>query len=229
MTIFDLFDGLDRCAPGDADSLRRACAGLAPTASVLDAGCGTGADLPALLALVPAGQVTAIDLAEPFIAAIRARLPQVRAEAADMTDPPGGPYDLIWSGGAIYGPGIRAALAAWRGKLAPGGRVVFTDLVLRGRDVSPDVADFFAAEGIPLRDVSGLQAEVAAAGWRCLDGFWLPDSAWDAYYLPLERRLDAIAVDPQTAELVAGFRSEIALWRHHGAEYGYHLIVAVPQ
>jgi SAM-dependent methyltransferase len=229
MTIHDLFDGLDRCAPCDAASLTRACAGLAPTAQVLDAGCGTGADLPSLLALVPEGQVTAVDLAAPFIAAIRMRYPQVRAEIADMTDPPGGQFDLIWSGGAIYGPGIKAALAAWRAKLAPGGRVVFTDLVLRSRDVSPEVAEFFAAEKAVLRDVPGLQAEVAAAGWRCLDGFWLPESAWEAYYLPLEQRLDTMAHDPETAELVAGFRSEIALWRRHGAEYGYYLIVAVPQ
>ncbi|MBA3910452.1 MAG: class I SAM-dependent methyltransferase [Rhodobacter sp.] len=229
MSIFSLFEGIDRCAPGDAASLTRACAGLAPTARVLDAGCGRGADLPALLALVPEGQVTAIDLAEPFIASIRARFPTVLANVADMTDPPGGPYDLIWSGGAIYGPRIGAAFSAWRARLAPRGRVVFTDLVLRGREVSPEVAGFFSAEGIASRDVAGLKAEVAAMGWRCVDGFWLPDSAWDAYYLPLEQRLDALADDSELAEFVAGFRREIAVWRHHGTEYGYYLIVAVPE
>jgi cyclopropane fatty-acyl-phospholipid synthase-like methyltransferase len=64
MSIFRLFDGLDLCAPGDADSLTRAAAGLAPDAAVLDAGCGRGADLPVLLSLVPEGRVTAIDLSE---------------------------------------------------------------------------------------------------------------------------------------------------------------------
>ena len=228
MTIYDLFDGLDRCAPGDAASLTRACTGVAPSASVLDAGCGTGADLPALLALVPEGQVTAVDLAEPFIATIRARYPKVRAEVADMTNPPGGPYDLIWSGGAIYGPGIAVALKAWRGKLRPGGRVVFTDLVLRGGPVAPEVAAFFADEGVPLRDVAGLRAEIEAAGWRLAAGDWLPDSAWEAYYLPLEARLDGLDPKPEMAGLVAGFRHEIALWRRHGAGYGYYLAVAVP-
>lgn len=54
MTVYDLFDGLDRCAPGDADSLRLACAGLAPTSQVLDAGCGTGAEYGhALVVAVP--------------------------------------------------------------------------------------------------------------------------------------------------------------------------------
>lgn len=32
MSIFDLFDGLDRAGPGDADSLRRACAAVADPA-----------------------------------------------------------------------------------------------------------------------------------------------------------------------------------------------------
>jgi SAM-dependent methyltransferase len=201
---------------------------VAPSASVLDAGCGTGADLPALLALVPEGQVTAVDLAEPFIATIRARCLQVQAEVADMTNPPGGPYDLIWSGGAIYGPGIAVALKAWRGKLRSGGRVVFTDLVLRDGPIAPEVAAFFADEGVPLRDVAGLRAEVDAAGWRLVAGEWLPDSAWEAYYLPLEARLDGLDPKPETAGLVAGFRHEIALWRRYGAGYGYYLAVAVP-
>jgi SAM-dependent methyltransferase len=229
MSIHRLFMGLDRCAPGDSSSLVRACAGLAPGAVVLDAGCGTGADLAALLALVPEGKVTAVDLSGDFIAGVGKRHPTVSAAVADMTDPPGGPFDLIWSGGAIYGPGVAAALAAWRGKLAPGGRVAFTDLVLRGNGVSPEVAAFFAEEGVPLRDVASLQAEVAASGWRCVDDFWLPDSAWDAYYLPLERHLNEAQEDPELAGIIAAFRHEIALWRQHGSQYGYFLMVVVPK
>lgn len=229
MTIYDLFDGLDRCAPGDADSLRIACAGLAPTSQVLDAGCGTGADLPMLLALVPKGQVTAIDLAEPFIASIRARYPMVRAEVADMTHPPGGPYDLIWSGGAIYGPSVAKALTAWRSKLAPAGRVVFTDLVLRTSTPAPEVVSFFAAEGVPMRDAAALKSCVTAAGWRCRSCDLLPDRAWAAYYEPLELRLDGLTIDATTAGVAAAFRAEIALWRQHGTDYGYALVVAVPQ
>ncbi|MCB6177018.1 class I SAM-dependent methyltransferase [Rhodobacter sp. Har01] len=229
MSIFRLFEGLDLCAPGDAASLMRACAGLAPDAEVLDAGCGRGADLPALLSLVPRGRVTAVDLSEAFIAHVRAHFPMVRAEVADMLDPPAGRYDLIWSGGAIYGPGIGPALRAWAPCLAAGGRVVFTDLVLRRPQVSPEVAAFFAEDGVALRDEAGLGAEIAAAGWRRTDGFWLPDTAWAAYYLPVEARLDALQDDPEMAEVVASFRREIALWRRHGGEYGYLLAVAVPQ
>lgn len=228
MSLYRLFQGLDRCAPGDAASLIRAAGALAPDAQVLDAGCGTGGDLATLLSLVPQGRVTAVDLAEEFIAGIRRRHPQVRAEVADMLDPPPGPYDLIWSGGGIYFPGIGPALTAWAGHLAPSGRVIFTDLVLRGQEESPQVAEFLAAEGVALRDAAALRAEVAAAGWQVADSFWLPDSAWEAYYRPVEARMQALQGDPDFAEIIPSFQREIDLWRSHGGEYGYLLVQAVP-
>lgn len=224
--LVDLFLTLDRCGPGDADSLRWALgvAGTRPDAAVLDAGCGMGADLPALLAAVPQGRVVAVDTAAPFIARVRARVPQVRAEVADMADPPGGPFDLIWSAGAVYNLGVGPALAAWRGHLAAGGRVAFSDLCWTGQARPRAVADFFAAEGVALVDAPALEAQVAAAGWRVLGAMWLPPSAWAAYYQPVEGALGACP-DP---DVVAGFRAEIALWRRFGGSYGYRLMVCAP-
>ena len=223
-TIFDLFDGLDRAGPGERESLDRALAGVAPDAAVLDAGCGRGADLPALLARVPQGRVVAVDTSPDFIAHVRAAFPAVQAEVADMADPPGGPFDAIWSAGAVYHLGVGAALAAWRAHLAPGARVAFSDLCLTGPAPAPAVTAFFAAEGVTLREAAALEAEVRAAGYRIADAFWLPTEAWAAYYLPLERRLDGL---PENA-VARGFRDEIALWRAHGGDFGYRLVVAQP-
>lgn len=230
MTIYDLFEGLDRCAPGDAASVGRACAGVAPGARVLDAGCGRGADLPALMAAVPGARIVVVDAAAPFIAHVAAAYPGVTAVCGDMGDPPGGPFDLIWSGGAIYNLGVTAALQGWRAHLAPGGRVAFSDLVLRGDAPAPEVAAFFAAEGVAQRGEAGLRAEVAAAGFRVVDMFWMTDRAWADYYLPLEPRLDAAEADrdPDSRAFAGAFRHEIDLWRRHGADYGYLVCVAVP-
>lgn len=225
--IFELFAPLERCGPGDADSLRwaLATAGTAPDAVVLDAGCGTGADLPALLAAVPRGRIVAVDSAAPFIDRIRARLSQVRAEVADMADPPGGPFDLIWSAGAVYNLGVGPALAAWRGHLTPGGRVAFSDLCWTGAARPEPVARFFAAEGVEIHDAAGLEAQVTAAGWRVLGARWLGPAGWAAYYAPLAARLDGFAGD---TALIEALRAEIALWRAHGAAYDYRLVVAEP-
>ena len=225
--IFDVFAALDRAGPGDADSLRWAlsAAGTSSDAAVLDAGCGTGADLAELLAAVPRGWVVALDSSARFIAQVRARFPEIRAELADMADPPGGPFDLIWSAGAVYNLGVGPALAAWRGHLKPGGRVAFSDLCWRGEGRPEAVTAFFAAEGVVLTDADGLAAQVSAAGWRVLAARWLGPAGWAAYYEPLAARLDGFAGD---SALVAAFRAEIALWQRHGAAYDYRLIVAEP-
>jgi len=225
--IFDLFLPLDRAGPGDAESLRWALsvAGTPPDGAVLDAGCGTGADLAGLLAAVPRGRVVAVDTAAPFIDRVRARFPRVRAAVAEMSDPPGGPFDLIWSAGAVYNLGVESALAAWRGHLAPGGRIAFSDLCWSGQARPEAVAGFFGAEGVLLVDADGLAAQVRAAGWRVLGVRWLGPDGWAAYYLPLERRLEGFSGDPG---LIAAFRAEIALWRAQGDSFDYRLVVAEP-
>ena len=75
-----------------------------------------------------------------------------------------------------------------------------------------------------------MRAEVAAAGYRVTETFWMPDRAWAEYYLPLEPRLALAetAEDPETRAMALAFRHEIALWRQYGADYGYLVCVAVP-
>ncbi|MCC5972405.1 MAG: methyltransferase domain-containing protein [Pararhodobacter sp.] len=225
--IFALFAPLDRAGPGDAASLRWALevAGTRADARVLDAGCGTGADLPALLAAVPQGRVVAVDMAAPFVARARARFAGVEAHVADMTTPPGGPFDLIWSAGAVYNLGVAAALKAWAGQLAPGGRVAFSDLCWRVAEPPRAAREFWAGEGLELPDAAGLEAQVTAAGWRVLGARWLGHAGWAAYYEPLAARLATFDGD---AALTEGFQAEIALWRAYGASYDYRLIVAAP-
>jgi SAM-dependent methyltransferase len=229
--IFALFDGLDRAGPGDGDSLRRAVAlaGTAPGARVLDAGCGPGADAAALAEAVPGARIVAVDTAPAFAARVKAVHPGVRAEVADLADPPGGPFDMIWSAGAVYTLGVTAALRAWRAHLAPGGRAAFSHLGWRERAPPEAARAFRAAEGAVLTDAAGIAAEVAAAGWRVIGAFRLPRSAWAAYHDRLARRLDARGgTEGETAALVALFRAEIALWRAYGGTCGYRMVVAEP-
>jgi SAM-dependent methyltransferase len=223
--ILRLFDGLNRCAPGDLAAVAIATAGLAPDAVVLDAGCGRGADLPALLAAVPQGRIVAVDNAAPFIDHVGAHFPRVQAHVADMLDPPGAPFDLIWSGGAAYGPGVSVCLAAWRKRLAPGGRVAFTDLCWRVARPSRAAQAFWAAEYPAMTDAAGLDATIRAEGLRVVASAWLSDAAWAAYYDPVLARMATLEddSDPQMQAVLSAFRAEIALWRDHGADYGYRL------
>ncbi|WP_417627125.1 class I SAM-dependent methyltransferase [Pararhodobacter aggregans] len=226
MSLVDLFLRLDRAGPGNAESLRWAL-GVARTpadARVLDAGCGTGADTGTLLAAVPGGTVTALDAAADFVASVATRYPAVTALQGDMAEPPAGPWDLIWSAGAVYNLGVGRALEAWRGVLAPGGRVAFSDLRWTTPTPPKEAAAFWQAGGVTLTDAAGLEVEVRAAGWRVLGARWVGRAGWARYYDPLDV---ALAEEPDS-ELTRALKAEIALWKRWGDSYDYRLLVVEP-
>lgn len=221
-----LFDGLDRAGPGDAASLAWAVdlAQVPQDGVILDAGCGMGADIPGLRALRPAARIVVVDLMEAFVARVREEHPEVTAICADMTDPPRGPFDFIWCAGAAYGPGVGNCLAAWRRYLRADGAVAFSDLCWRVTEPAAAARAFWAAEGLEMRDAAALEDVVVAAGYEVIGACWLEAGAWAAYYEPVARRLETLPMD----DLARGFAAEIALWRSHGDDYGYRLIVARP-
>lgn len=218
--IYTLFEGLERCGPGDRASLARVLAQVPKGARILDAGCGTGADLAQLS---EHGRVTGVDLSERFVAIARAC--GYDAQCADMMTPPKGPYDLIWSGGAIYSVGVAQALVAWRDHLTPGGRVAFSETCWTRETVAQDIRDWWAAEGAEVDSAPELEARVAGLGWRVLDAFWLGQAGWAAYYEPIAARLAQGGLDP---DLVAAFQAEIALWRRSAGVYDYRVIQCEP-
>lgn len=232
--FFQIHRGLPREGPGDRASLDWAVrlAGLGPDATICDAGCGPGADIPALLAHVPRGRVHAVDLHEPFVRQIRTRFvanPRVSAEVGDMARL-SGPYDFIWSAGAVYNIGVGRAVEAFRSALRPGGRMAFSHLCWLGPE-RPEAAVAFWAEEYPqMTDLAAVRQEIALTGARVLGSMTLGPSAWAAYYGPLESRLDALepAATGAPAEAVAAHRREIAIWRECGDSYGYVLFLVAP-
>lgn len=225
-----LFAGLDRAGPGDGESLRWALgvAGTRRDALVLDAGCGTGADTGALLAAVPQGSVTALDASARFAALVAEKYPAATVVCGDMAAPPPGPWDLIWSAGAVYNLGVDRALASWRGVLAPGGRVAFSDLRWTTDHPPAEAEAYWRAEGVVMSGAGALEAEIAAAGWRLLGARWVGHPGWAAYYEPLAAALDEGLGAGTDAGLVAALRAEIACWRAFGDSYDYRLVVVEP-
>lgn len=231
--FFTVHSGLSREAPGDEESLAWAlsCAGTPEDAHILDAGCGPGADLLTLARLRPRATLTGVDLHAPFVERARAALPKARCVQGDMRAPPGGPYDLIWSAGAVYGPGVSEVLTAWTRHLTPGGRVAFSDCIWRVTRRSPAAEAFWARDYPTMVDAPSHRARVEAAGYRVLDGIWLSEAAWQAYYGPLAARVEALrpGADAALNAALDETDAEIDLWRQHGDEYGYYLIVAAPK
>jgi SAM-dependent methyltransferase len=232
--LFRLFEGLPRQGPGSDACTREALGrlGALPAAPrVLDLGCGSGRAALVLAAALRT-RVVAVDIHRPFLDALEAAARErglehlIEARCADMAAPgvPAGSVDLLWSEGAVYFLGFEEGLRLWRPLLAPGGCLAVTECSWLSPDPPAEAAAFFR-EGYPgMAGVSENIERAQAAGFEVLDHFALPPEAWwDEYYLPLEARIGLLAADPDPdlAAVIAETRSEIDLFRRHGAAYGY--------
>ncbi|GKY88019.1 class I SAM-dependent methyltransferase [Sinisalibacter aestuarii] len=232
--FFRLHSGLPREAPGDRASVDWAftTGNVARDAKILDAGCGPGADIAALLENAPAGEVLAVDLHAPFIDAVKARWldePRVTARVQSM-DEPEGPFDLVWAAGALYFLGIEAGLRHFRPHLAPGGVVAFSELAWLVDDPAPGLVWEMRKEYPEIGGAEALQARVMAAGYDICGLRVLDDAAWEAYYTPMEARIAALrpGADADLINVLNAAGEEIALWRENRDQLGYILAVARP-
>lgn len=124
--------GVDFFGPIAAELLAQ----LAPTPGerLLDVGCGRGAVLvPAARLVGASGSAVGIDISPEMVrlageAARAGGLVNVRVEVADAQDPQvEGPFDVVSASLVLFFlPDPPAALTAWRGLLAPGGRAGVT-------------------------------------------------------------------------------------------------------
>ena len=236
-----------REGPGDQASTLRALAAVAaagagePVRSVLDLGCGPGAQTLHLLEALPDARFTAVDRNPPYIDTLEQRAAaagfsgRLDARVGDMLEPPGSArFDLIWCEGAAYSVGVAQALTRWRDWLSPGGCVAFTEAVfLKDRADLPQAVIDNWAEYPAMTDISGVQGWVNAAGYDTLEHFVLPEAAWLAYYDPLARRVEALrpvyAGDPAALKAIEEGASEIAVYRQHNDCFGYAFFICRPQ
>ncbi|MCC5990928.1 MAG: class I SAM-dependent methyltransferase [Rhodobacteraceae bacterium] len=229
-----LYSDLAREGPGAPADLGWALSVAATPAKarICDAGCGSGADTVTLAKERPEAQIEAVDKIAHFVAAARQRTAhfgdRVQVRQGDMADL-SGPYDLIWCAGAIYFLGVTEALTRWRSALAPGGAVAFSEPCLLPRP--SEAARAFWAEYPQITDISGIRARAAAAGYRVLGEQMQIGAAWEAYYRPIERRIEKLR--PSATGALAGAldqaEQEIARWKAAPSEIAYALLVVKPE
>lgn len=229
-----LYSDLAREGPGAAADLGWALsvAATPARARICDAGCGSGADTVTLAKERPEAQIEAVDKIAHFVEAARQRTAhfgdRVQVRQGDMADL-SGPYDLIWCAGAIYFLGVTEALTCWRSALAPEGAVAFSEPCLLPRP--SEAARAFWEEYPQITDISGIRARVAAAGYRVLGEQMQIGAAWEAYYRPIEKRIEKLR-PTATGALAAALdqaEQEIARWKAAPSEIAYALLVVKPQ
>lgn len=237
--LVELHEGLSRLGPGDADCTRKAfacCNALPPVPTVLDVGCGTGAQALELAAATR-GTVTAADLHLRFVAHLRCRAWRLRLSrpirplAADMQTLPfrDASFDLIWSEGAVYTMGFDTGLAAWRSLLRRRGYLVVSELSWFRPDPPAWLRDYWRANYPAMRSITANLAGAARAGFEVVAHFRLPAEAWEEYYAPLAERLPGFrrryGGDPDAQAVASMTEEEMNLMRRAAGDCGYAFYV----
>ena len=243
--FYEMFDAsLPWLGPGDDASTKRALdslhsAGLlrekASTGApwrILDIGCGNGAQTIQLAKHTP-GMILAIDNHQPFLDELRRRAEaagvwgKIRISLRDMRTltADDGPFDLVWSEGALFVMGFREGLTACRSLLAQGGGLAVSELAWLKSDPPVECREFFAGTYPAMVDVGTSLAAIRACGYEVIEHFTQPESAWwEPYYLPLQSRLrvlrDKCAGDSERIGMIEFIEKEIDIYRKYSAYYG---------
>jgi SAM-dependent methyltransferase len=204
---------------------------LRPT-RILDIGCGNGPQT-IFLAKHLDRSILAVDNHPPFLEELKRRAAtagvggKIQISLRDMRTltKDDGPFDLIWSEGAIFVVGFREGLAAWRPLLAPGGGLAVSEIAWLRADVPAECREFFAQVHPAMASVGDHLAAIEACGYEILEHFVEPESAWwDGFYRPLESRLGTLrtryAADAERLTMIEPIQNEIDIYRKHSAYYG---------
>ena len=241
--FLELYGTLPRAAPGSDEATRAALNALpkGPRRTVLDLGCGPGAQTLSLAGALPGSRIVAVDILPSMVTetARRSRAAGVSdriiATVADMSAPPVAhdSQELIWCEGAVYFLGVTAALRMWRRYLTRRGCVAFTEPVWLQSQPSQEIESWWSSEYPAMTDMSGIHQAILDARYHLVDSFLLPTEAWwNDYYGPMELRipefLDEHPEDEVAQEIAAAAEEEISMFRRFNDAFSYGFFVAVP-
>jgi SAM-dependent methyltransferase len=238
--FFRVFADLPRLGPGSSRCTCRAFRSISAHLNhplILDAGCGSGSSTR-LLARHVDGIIIALDIHLPLLKELvhRSREAGVSAQitpvAASMDTLPfkQGIFDLIWCECALYTIGFEHGLAYFWHYLRDGGFIVVSEFGWRSSNPPEEARRFWEGEYPAMQTERKNRAIIAQTGYRLIECFMLPESAWwDEYYRPLRDRVNEVrimhAADPGAGGILDAIEREISIFERYGASFGYFMYI----
>jgi len=232
--FFEIHSDLPREAPGGNQYTCKAYQMLPELEAprILDVGCGPG-EQTLELARLSRGQVTAIDVHQPYLDRLSKRIEQadlsgrVQALNCSMFEIafPDESFDVIWAEGSIYIIGFDRGLDEWRRLIKPDGFLVAHDLAWLGSDPPKEIEGYWREFYPGMRSVPENMRQIEARGYHPIGWFALPDDAWWAnYYDPLGARIarlrEKYGEEEAALRVLDSEEREIDMFRRYHEWYG---------
>lgn len=236
--FFEVFEDLPRQGPGCREATLRALSllkELPQNPAVLDIGCGCGMQTQ-ILAQELKTKILAIDNHRPMLdhlnRAATQRGLEIETRELSMIDMPfdDESFDLLWCEGAIFIIGLERGLKDFSNYLKPGGHLAFSELCWFTDQPAAEAKVFFEKTYPDIKPVEAVRRMAVAAGYRLIEDFNLPDSAWwDDYYTPMLERVKELRVKnagiAEADVVYAHCEAEAEIFRHYSAHYGYTFFI----
>jgi len=236
--FFEVFEDLPRQGPGCREATLRALSllkKLPKNPVVLDIGCGCGLQTQ-ILAQELRTKILAIDNHRPMLDQLQQSAVQkgldIETRELSMIDMPfdDESFDLLWCEGAIFIIGLERGLKDFRAHLKPGGYLAFTEMCWF-TDAPPAEAQAYFDRVYPdITVIDDVRKRAVANGYRLIEDFNLPDSAWwDDYYTPMLERVQELRVKnagvSEAEAVYADCELEAEMFRRYSKSYGYTFFV----
>ncbi len=238
--MYELFETLPRCGPGDNESTRRAFNTIPKMPKqpfILDIGCGPGVQTIEL-AKMSHGKIVALDNHQAFLdklmktARDEGLVENIIPKNISMLDMDfdENTFDIIWSEGALYFMGFQNGLRRCHQLLKSFGYLAVTEIVYLVPNPPNPVIQYFEKEYPDIKVVEDKIGLIQNEGFHLISNFTLPESSWlDSYYLPMEEELSRLNKKYQGNEIALGIfdemKNEIDLYKKFSDFYGYQFFI----
>lgn len=237
MTYFlEMYDGIEVFAPSSRDITVKALNIVKNekkrVEKIIDIGSGVGAQ-SFVLSEETGAHVVALDNHAPFLKQINDKVDQsggryhIDTITASMNDIPCNldQFDLLWCEGAVYNIGFEKGLNEWKSLLKPDGIMAVSEVVWLKPDRPKEISTFWDSEYPGMKDDAFNVSVIERCGYRLLDRFVLPKSAWKSYYQPLLIKTKEMKIKyaktPLALQVVEMTEKEIEMFDKYSAYYGY--------